>query len=284
MSSELLNSILYRKVSSFASIHLNSKSYSKINYLFLMTLLEKSEQPLTIINFDPLFYRFYLSHKNTSKKYNISSEFNFYSSTENIQDILSSIKPNKNNNLNIVIIGLNLLYEKEKILEFFYLLNNAKSTNNFQKIFFISFNSSSSLIDIINNNCIFYLNEISHTNKKEKLYIKYDFYNMKKLTKENIVFSFTLDENKGLISSFDDMLIHNLELQKIFNEVEKPIEHDTKMNLKLTEEERKAKNELVLPFIKTEEEKKKVLDRIDNEDEVNEDEEIVEDPDDDLDI
>ena len=107
---------------------------------------------------------------------------------------------------------------------------------------------------------------------------------MKKLTKENIVFSFTLDENKGLISSFDDMLIHNLELQKIFNEVEKPIEHDTKMNLKLTEEERKAKNELVLPFIKTEEEKKEVLDRIDNEDDVNEDEEIVEDPDDDLDI
>ena len=90
---------------------------------------------------------------------------------------------------------------------------------------------------------------------------------------------------ENLIESFNEILIHNLELQKIFNEVEKPIEHKTQMNLKLTEEERKAKDELVLPFIKSEEEKKKDLDtnKI-NEDDNNEEEEIVEDPDDDLDV
>ena len=92
-----------------------------------------------------------------------------------------------------------------------------------------------------------------------------------------------MNEQKGLITSFNDILVHNLELQKIFNEVEKPIEHKTQMNLKLTEEERKAKNELILPFIKSEEEKKKALDnkKIDD---IGEEEEIEEDPDDDLNI
>ena len=282
MSSELLNSILYRKIPSFASIHINSLTFQKCHYLFIMSLIEKSEYAIKIINFDPLFYRFYLSHKNSSKKYNISAEFNFYSSTENIEEIFSSL--NKNNNY-ILIIGLNLLYEKEKISEFFYYLNNVKYSLNISKMIFVSFKSDTFTINIINNNCIFSLKEISQTKNKEKLYIKYDFYNHKKLTKENIVFSFDLNEQKRLISSFNDVLIHNLELQKIFNEVEKPIEHKTQMNLKLTEEERKAKNELILPFIKTEEEKQKVLNINKNEDDnKEEEEEIEEDPDADLDI
>ena len=245
-------------------------------------VLEKSEVALKIINFDPLFYRFYLSHKNSSKKYNISSEFSFYSSTENIQEIFSSL--NKNTNY-ILIIGLNLLYEEEKILEFFYYLNNIKYSLNISKIIFASFKSGTFVNDIINNNCIFSLNEISHTKNKGKLYIKYDFYNHKKLSKENIVFSFELNEQKGLLTSFNDILMHNLELQKIFNEVEKPIEHKTQMNLKLTEEERKAKNELILPFVKSEEEKKQALNPYKIEDnEGEEDEEIGEDPDADLNI
>ena len=281
MSSELLNSILYRKIPSFASIHINSLTFQKCHYLFIMSLIEKSEYAINIINFDPLFYRFYLSHKNSSKKYNISAEFNFYSSTANIEEIFSSL--NKNSNY-ILIIGLNLLYEKEKISEFFYYLNNAKYSLNISKMIFVSFKSDTFTINIINNNCIFSLKEISQTKNKEKLYIKYDFYNHKKLTKENIVFSFDLNEQKRLISSFNDVLIHNLELQKIFNEVEKPIEHKTQMNLKLTEEERKAKNELILPFIKTEEEKQKVLNINKNEDDNKEEEEIEEDPDADLDI
>ena len=129
------------------------------------------------------------------------------------------------------------------------------------------------------------MNEISHINNKGKLYIKYDFYNHKKLSKENVVFSFELNEQKNLIASFNEILVHNLELQKIFNEVEKPIEHKTQMNLKLTEEERKAKDELVLPFIKSEEEKKKDLDmNKKNDEDNNEEQEIVEDPDDDLDV
>ena len=281
MSSDLLNSILYRKIPSFASIHINTITFQKSYYLFLMSLLEKSEVAIKIINFDPLFYRFYLSHKNSSKKYNISSEFSFYSSTENIQEIFSSL--NKNTNY-ILIVGLNLLYEEEKILEFFYYLNNIKYSLNISKIIFASFKSGTFVNDIINNNSIFSLNEISHTKNKGKLYIKYDFYNHKKLSKENIVFSFELNEQKGLLTSFNDILMHNLELQKIFNEVEKPIEHKTQMNLKLTEEERKAKDELVLPFIKTEEEKKKDLDTNKIIDEHIEEEEIVEDPDDDLDV
>ena len=57
------------------------------------------------------------------------------------------------------------------------------------------------------------------------------------------------------------------------------------MNLKLTEEERKAKNELVLPFVKTEEEKKKTFEIIQHVDDNDVEEgEIEEDPDDDLDI
>ena len=282
MSSDLLNSILYRKIPSFASIHINTITFQKSYYLFLMSLLEKSEVALKIINFDPLFYRFYLSHKNSSKKNNISSEFSFYSSTENIQEIFSSL--NKNTNY-ILIIGLNLLYEEEKILEFFYYLNSIKYSLNISKIIFASFKSVIFVNDIINNNSIFSLNEISHTKNKGKLYIKYDFYNHKKLSKENIVFSFELNEQKGLLTSFNDILMHNLELQKIFNEVEKPIEHKSQMNLKLTEEERKAKNELILPFVKSEEEKKQALNPYKIEDnEGEEDEEIGEDPDADLNI
>ena len=282
MSSELLNTILYKKIPSFASIHINSETFQKSHFLFLMTLLEKSENAFKIINFDPLFYRFFLSHKNTSKKYNISSNFDFFSSEGEMGDIFSSI--NKNDN-NILIIGLNLLNDKEKISEFFYYLNNIKYSFNLSKIIFISFKSDIFINDIINNFCIFSLNEISHINNKGKLYIKYDFYNHKKLSKDNVVLSFELNEQKNLIASFNEILVHNLELQKIFNEVEKPIEHKTQMNLKLTEEERKAKDELVLPFIKSEEEKKKDLDmNKKNDEDNNEEQEIVEDPDDDLDV
>jgi hypothetical protein len=279
MSSDLLNAIFYKKISSSASIHLNSTTYQKTNYLFLMNLLEKAELDFKILNFDPLFYRFYLSYRQPNKKYNVSSGFTFFSSTDLIQDIFSSINKNTNN---LLIIGVNLL-ELEKIKEFFYYLNYAKSINSFSKIIIISFDCNNSINNIINNNCVFSLNEISHAKNNNKLFLKYDFYNHKKLNKENIVFSYELNEQRGLINKFGEILLHNLELQKIFNEVEKPIEHKTQMNLNLTEEERKAKNDLVLPFLKTEEEKKKAFEIIQN-DETNEEDEFEEDPDQDLDI
>ena len=179
---------------------------------------------------------------------------------------------------------MNLLLQ-EKINELFYFLNYTISANSLQKIIIISFNINDLLRNAINNNCVFSLNEISHAKSNDKLFIKYDFYNHKKLNKDNVVFSFGVNEQKGLICNFEDILLHNLELQKIFNEVEKPIEHKTQMNLNLTEEERKAKNELVLPFVKTEEEKKQALNPYKIEDnEGEEDEEIGEDPDEDLDI
>ena len=279
MSSDLLNAIFFKKISSSVSISLNSKKYKKTNYLFLMYLLEKSELEFTIFNFDPLFYRFYLSHKKPNIKYNITSGFSFFSSTALIKDVFSSINKNITN---LLIIGPNIL-EQEKIKEFFYYLDNAKSMNNFSKIIFVSLNSNDLANNLINNNCLFSLNEISYVVNKNILYLKYDFYNHKKLNKENIVFSYEINEQSGLINFFNEILLHNLELQKIFNEVEKPIEHKTQMNLNLTEEERKAKNELILPFIKTEEEKKKafeIAEPEENEEEV----EIGEDPDDDLDI
>ena len=108
MSSDLLNAIIYKKLSSFASIHIKSRTYQKTNYLFLMNLLEKSENDLKIINFDPLFYRFYLSYKKSNTKYKLSSGFSFISSTESIQNIFSLI--NKNDN-NLLIISLDLLPE-----------------------------------------------------------------------------------------------------------------------------------------------------------------------------
>lgn len=278
MSSDLLNAIFYKKISSYVAIHLNSKTYQKANYLFLINLLEKSEYDYKLLNFDPLFYRFYLSYKQPNKKYNLSSGFTFISSTESIKDILFSINKKINN---LLIIGLNLL-EEEKINDFFYYLNYIKSINSFSKIIFVSFNSNYLVKNMIDNNCLFSLNEISHAKNKDKLYIKYDFYNHKKLIKENIVFSFEINEQKGLINIFDEILLNNLDLQKIFNEVEKPIEHKTQMNLQLTEEERKAKNELVLPYIKTEEEKKQTFENNPNYE--NEEGEIEEDPDEDLDI
>ena len=278
MSSDLLNAIFYKKISSYVSIHLNSKTYQKTNYLFLMNLLERSEYDYKLLNFDPLFYRFYLSYKQSNKKYNLSSGFTFISSKECIKDILFSINKKINN---LLIIGLNLL-EEEKINEFFYYLNYIKSINSFSKIIFVSYNSNYLVENIINSNCLFSLSEISHTINKNKLYIKYDFYNHKKLNKENIIFTFEINEQKGLINIFDEILLNNLDLQKIFNEVEKPIEHKTQMNLKLTEEERKAKNELILPYIKTEEEKKQTFEN--NQNYENEEGEIEEDPDEDLDI
>ena len=255
MSSDILNAIFFKKISSSVSISINSKRYQKTNYLFLIYLLEKSELEFTILNFDPLFFRFYLSHKKPNTKYNISSEFSFFSSTTLIKDVFSSINKNITN---LLIIGLNFL-EQEKIKDFFYYLYNEKSMKIFSKIIFVSVNSNDLVNNLINNNCLFSLNEISHAVNKNNLYLKYDFYNYKKLNKENIVFSYEINEQKGLINFFNEILLHNLELQKIFNEVEKPIEHKTQMNLNLTEEERKAKNELILPFIKTEEEKKKAF-------------------------
>ena len=279
MSSDLLNAIFYKKISSFASIHLNSKTYQKTNYLFLMNLLEKSEYDFKVLNFDPLFYRFYLTHRQPNKKYNTLSSFTFISSTDESQEVFSSVNKNINN---LLIIGLNLL-DIEKINEFLYYLNYTKSINSFSKIIFVSYNCNDLVNNTINNNCLFSLSEISHAKNKNKLFLKYDFYNHKKLNKENIVFSYELNEHKGLINSFEEILVHNLELQKIFNEVEKPIEHKTQMNLNLTEEERKTKNDLVLPFIKTEEEKKKTFEIIQDDGE-DEQPEIEEDPDDDLDI
>ena len=89
MSSDLLNAIFYKKVSSYVSIHLNSNKFQKTNYLFLLNLLEKSENDFKLLNFDPLFYRFYLSYKQPNKKYNLSSGFTFISLTDSIQDIFS---------------------------------------------------------------------------------------------------------------------------------------------------------------------------------------------------
>ena len=279
MSSDLLNAIFYKKISSLATIHLNSKSYQKTNYLFLLNLFQKSEYELKIINFDPLFYRFFLSYKEENKIYKLQSDFTFYTKFDEIQNTFTQI--NKNSNI-IIIIGLNLL-GKEKIKEFFYNLNLIKSSTSLSKIIFISFDCSNQINDLINNNCLFSLNEVTNAKKKDKLYIKYEFYNHKKLTKDHIIFSFDINDEKGIINNFEDILMHNLELQKIFNEVEKPIEHKTQMNLNLTEEERKAKNELILPFIKTNKEKKDILDNnniVDDKEEV----EIEEDPDDDLDV
>ena len=273
MSIDLVHNLLYKKLSSFASININSISFQKTNFFFILNILEKSEYDMTVLNFDPLFYRFFLTYKQSNTKYHLSSSFTFISPCDSLENIFS------NNSNYLLIIGLNLL-EKGKISEFFY---NIRNLEKLSKIIFISFNIDKFTQKIINSNCVFSLNEISHAAKNELLYLKYDFYNHKKMNKENIVFSFGLNPQKGLIINFNEILIHNLELQKIFNEVEKPIEHKTQMNLKLTEEERKAKDNVVLPFMKSEEEKKKTFE-ITQEDEDNEEGEIDEDPDEDLDI
>ena len=273
MSIDLVQNLLYKKLSSFVSININSVSFQKANYFFLLNILEKSEYDINVLNFDPLFYRFFLTHKQPNTKYHLTSSFTFISSCDSLENIFS------NTSNYLLVIGLNIL-EKEKIREFIYQIRNLEKLS---KIIFVSFNIDNFTKNIINSNCIFSLNEISHAEKNELLFLKYDFYNHKKLNKENIVFSFGLNVQKGLIINFNEILIHNLELQKIFNEVEKPIEHKTQMNLKLTEEERKTKDNLVLPFMKSEDEKKKAFE-ITQEDEDNEEGEIDEDPDEDLDI
>jgi hypothetical protein len=71
------------------------------------------------------------------------------------------------------------------------------------------------------------------------------------------------------------------ELKFLFEEIKKIAEHETTFNVKITEEELKIKNDIVLPYMKTQEEKREDLIEIDQDDI---DELYEEDPDEDLDI
>ena len=102
---------------------------------------------------------------------------------------------------------------------------------------------------------------------------------MIKLNRDYVVFQYEIEDNK--INKFSGIKLYSGEMKSLFDEVQKVIEHETTFNVNLTENEKKEKNEVALPYIKSNEEKRKDLIEVDQEDI---DELYDEDPDDDLDI
>ena len=61
MSFELIKNYLYEKNTTPSNIYIELSSFKTFSYLLIDSLLTKSKTTFSIINFDPLYYRFCLS-------------------------------------------------------------------------------------------------------------------------------------------------------------------------------------------------------------------------------
>ena len=261
MSFELIKNYLYEKNTTPSNIYIELSSFKTFSYLLIDSLLTKSKTTFSIINFDPLYYRFCLSSGKSIPKTIFDSNQTF--------DTLQFDN-------NLIIIGADLLPSDS--------LNNFLQTFSQKKVGTVLFitNSQSKQkenSELIRNVCSLLLIENTFRKKDSSLYVKIDVFNLLKCTKDNIILEYL--NNNNIIEQFTQIGLYSGEVKSLFEEIKKIAEHETTFNVKITEEELKQKNEVALPYIKTAEEKRKDLIEVDQDDI---DELYEEDPDEDLDI
>jgi hypothetical protein len=272
-SYEQIKNLFFEKVSNI-NTYLEFHSLKNLNFLLLDSVIATSKIKYKIINFDPLYHRYALSSNSSSilslLDYSIISQSN----------IFSSIPENE-----LIIVGLDLL-PKEQFVTFISLLfNNKKPTS----IIFICTNNQSNLSlnnkEQIKTYCNLLLIENTFRKKENNYIVKLNVYNLNKCSKDYVLFIYeTISNNNNnncVLFKFNSIQMYSGELKFLFEEIKKIAEHETTFNVKITEEELKIKNDIVLPYMKTQEEKREDLIEIDQDDI---DELYEEDPDEDLDI
>ena len=259
MSNEQIRTFLFEKTLNPINIYLELSSFKSLSFYLIDDIRKTSKNNYNIINFDPLYYRHCLLNND-----------NVIFITQYSNQIFNNL------NNNYLIIGVELLNE----IDLKQFLKELRKLNLNNIIFAISSSINKSYnIQLIRNFCSFLLIENIYRKKDNFIFSKIEVNNMIKLNRDYVVFQYEIEDNK--INKFSGIKLYSGEMKSLFDEVQKVIEHETTFNVNLTENERKEKNEVALPYIKSNEEKRKDLIEVDQEDI---DELYDEDPDDDLDI
>ena len=272
-SYEQIKNLLFEKVSNI-NTYLEFHSLKNLNFLLLDSVIATSKIKYKIINFDPLYHRYALPSNSSS----ISSFLDY--SIISQSNIFSSITENE-----LIIIGLDLL-PKEQFVTFISLLFNNKKPIS---IIFICTNNQSKLSlnnkEQIKTYCNLLLIENAFRKKENNYIVKLNVYHLNKCSKDYVLFIYETTSNNNnnncVLFKFNSIQMYSGELKFLFEEIKKIAEHETTFNVKITEEELKIKNDIVLPYMKTQQEKREDLIEIDQNDI---DELYEEDPDEDLDI
>jgi len=315
MSLNLLKSILdAQDVKSTSASSIGIEFYKKFTYFglvkkYIERILAENKK-LVIINFDMLFYKFISNHQlniNNFTNESLKSDMvldknvnifhflflsNLSSEKENYLKLFEILK-NTLSNSSSVVIGLDLL-KTESVHNFFLINRNFlyKFNNN---IFFFSTDSSSNNLnpstenkkEIIKKNLNYYVYEKAFKIVNNKNLIYTEIYNLNKLNKDIAIFEFVLNRNKNVLPvdlyEFDKLNVYLKEYKDLFEskEVVEEVQPVSTFKLSLNEKELQAKNEIILPYLKTGKEKEENRIVIDQED-LNE--LYEEDPDGDLDI
>jgi hypothetical protein len=260
MSNEQIRIFLFEKTVTPINIYLELSSFKSFTFYLIDDIRKNSKSNYKVINFDPIYYRHCILNNDNKISYNTEFSKKIFENLTN----------------NVIIIGIELLSDYN-LNEFFKEFSQLNLNN---VIFAISSSiNKSHNIQLIQNFCSLLLIENIYRKKDNFLYSKIEVNNMFKLNRDYVVFQYEIKDNK--ISKFNGIKLYSGEMKTIFDEVQKVIEHETTFNVNLTENERKEKNEVALPYIKSNEEKRNDLIEVDQADI---DELYDEDPDDDLDI
>lgn len=250
------------------------------------------KKKLIILNFDILFYKYLASISSNIPIKHCFSLKDFKFQKEYYTNIFSDIK-----NASVLIIGLDLLNESN-IHNFILTTKNILPQATYSLFIYSTDNSSNNLTpeiekkkNIIKKNLNYYLYEKNNKIYQNKNLLYIEIYNLGKLTKDIGIFEYNINSKKRLpveIYEFEKISIYLKEYKDLFESSE--AEEDKSLNtnqpistfkLSLNDKELQAKNEVILPYLKTGKEKEENRIVIDQED-LNE--LYEEDPDGDLDI
>jgi hypothetical protein len=273
-------------------------------FTFAKKLIEKYNQErkkIFIINFDILFYKYISKIKTVNSMYDIVINHitNLKNKNEEKQIFTNLLKniddETVRSSYSVIIIGLDLLND-QSIHNFINLTKSQLNSSNFN-LFLFSLDSSSNNLteynekkkDIIKSRLNFYLYEkvSKFHNNKNILYM--EVYSLSKLTKDVAIFEFIIANSTSSNIpiekfEFDKISIYLKEFKDLFEHSDKLEEESQPVStfkLSLNEKELLAKNEMILPYLKTSQEKNENRIIIDQDD-LNE--LYEEDPDGDLDI
>lgn len=264
MSLEFIRNNIYEKPSKDTNmmIELNTKNET---FEFVKSIIIKSKGKWQLVNFDLMLYKYLIQVKEDK----VNSITHYFIWTREAFERFKLILKEKTQ---LIFIGLDLL-PKEFLEKILFELSHLK----IESILFIRSQHSNEKLRKMSNFLIMCTKSIKY---KTSLLNKIELLSFNKGTKEVIIFEYETNNNK--IYSFSQISFYSNEYKDLFEPKLKIINHDASFNLKISEEELKSKNGINLPFIKTEEEKKKEnLIEIEQEDI---DEFFEEDPDEDLDI
>lgn len=273
-------------------------------FTFAKKLIEKYNQErkkIFIINFDILFYKYISKIKTVNSMHDIiiNHIINLKNKNEEKQiftNLLKNIEDETvRSSYSVIIIGLDLLND-QSIHSFINLTKSQLNSSNFN-LFLYSLDSSSNNLteynekkkDIIKSRLNFYLYEkvSKFHNNKNILYM--EVYSLSKLTKDVAIFEFIIANSTSSNIpiekfEFDKISVYLKEFKDLFEHSDKLEEESqpvSSFKLSLNEKELQAKNEMILPYLKTSQEKNENRIIIDQDD-LNE--LYEEDPDGDLDI